>query len=377
MKYNSACPYFFPEDIDEILEKYRNILAGHGMLTKGEYVKAFENNFRLFTGTKYTVAINSGTSALEIVLKSIGVGFGDEVIVPVQTFVATASCIVMNNAKVIFCEVNRDFLIDFDDLVKKISSRTKAVIIVHYAGLIHPDIFEIKDYLKKRNIYLIEDAAHAHGASINNIRAGNIGDLGCFSFFSTKVMTTGEGGMITTNNKIYADKCDSLRDIGRDINASVQIYSEIGSNRRMCEFQALLGLYQLKRLEKFVAHRNRIASIYLEILKPLEKKGIISFQHCISDTIHSYWKFVIILDKTEITRENIRIALSKEGINIDWPYEPLLHLQPVFKKLYNTYDGMLKRSEYLAGRHLCIPIHYCLKEEDAIFIGQKLRGIIG
>ena len=209
MKYNTASPYFFDEDIDDILPKIKKILKGDGLLTKGPKVKEFEKLFSQYVASKYCIAVNSGTSALEIVLKAIGINTSDEVIIPAQTFVSTGSCVTNNGGTPIFCEIDENYLMDFDDLKRKITAKTKAVIIVHYCGLIHPKILEIKAYLKERNIYFIEDAAHAHGAKIDDKFAGNIGDFGCFSFYSTKIMTTGgEGGAITLNNENYFNLCD-------------------------------------------------------------------------------------------------------------------------------------------------------------------------
>lgn len=374
MKYNSAMPYFPREDIDGIINEFRSIMEGNGLFTKGPNVVKFEKAFAGYVGTKYGIAVNSGTSALEIVLKAIGIELGDEVIVPCQTFVATGSCVNSNNGVPVFCETDKNYLLDYEDLKKKITNNTKAVIIVHFAGLIHPHIFKIRKYLKERNIYLIEDAAHAHGAKVDDTFAGAIGDFGCFSFYSTKVMTTaGEGGMITTNNKEHFDLCGSFRSIGIDTEAGIEIFSNIGSNNRMTEIQAITGLYQLRRQEDFLKHRNKIAAIYKAQLAELENKEIIHFQEAPINIRNSYWKFVVVLNNTKCTREEIKAEMGKAEISIDWPYQPLMHLQPVYKKLYGIKEGHLKRSEEYAKRHFCLPIHLGIKEEDAVYIAGKLR----
>jgi perosamine synthetase len=376
VKYNTAFPYFAKEDINGILDEFRDILSGKGVLTKGENVKIFEKEFADYVKSSFAVTTNSGTTALEIVLRAIGVKEQDEVIVPAQTFVATASSVVINGAKPVFCEVDENFLLDFEDLKDKITSRTKAVIIVHFAGLIHPEIFAIKKYLQERNIYLIEDAAHASGAKIDGIYAGNIGDFGCFSFYSTKIMTSGEGGMITTNSPKFYALCSSLRSIGIDIGSGLEIFSNIGSNGRLTELQAILGRYQLRRLEDFVEHRNKIAEIYMEILKPVERAGIIAFQEFPPNIRHAYWRFLIHLKDGRISRDNVRDKMAKCSVRIDWPYSPLLHLQPVFKKLYGTKEGLLPKSETSAKGHFCIPIHRLIKEKDAELIGKKLLEVL-
>ena len=377
MKYNTALPYFPSEDIEGIIKEFRYILEGNGLFTKGPNVKKFERCFAEYIGAKYGVAVNSGTSALEIVLKAIGVGLGDEIIVPCQTFVATGTCVNRNGGTPIFCDIDKNYLLDYKDLKKKITDKTKAVIIVHFAGLIHPDIFEIKEYLGEKNIYLIEDAAHAHGAKINDTYAGNIGDFGCFSFYSTKLMTTaGEGGIITTNNEKYFQFCSSIRTIGLDVNADREVYSNIGSNNRMTEIQAILGLYQLKRLNDFVKHRNNISKIYKNELSDLEKQGIIHFQEAPSNIRHAYWRYVVVVDNAKCGREKIKTEMRKVGVNIDWPYQPLMHLQPIYKKLYSLQKGYLKRSEEYANRHFCLPMHLGIKEEDAVYIANNLLRIL-
>ena len=374
MRYNSAMPYFPPEDIDGIINEFRNIMEGNGMFTKGPNVVNFETTFAGYVGAKYGIAVNSCTSALEIALKALGIKSGDEVIVPCQTFIATASCVNSNNGVPVFCETNKNYLLDFEDLKKKITDNSKAVIIVHFAGLIHPQIFEIRAYLKEKGIYLIEDAAHAHGAKIDDTFAGAIGDFGCFSFYSTKVMTTaGEGGMITTNLKKHFDLCRSFRSIGIDTEEGMERFSNIGSNKRMTEIQAITGLYQLRRLEGFLKHRNKIAAIYREQLGELEKREIICFQDAPVNIRNSYWKFVVVLNHTKRKREYLKAEMEKAGVSIDWPYDPLVHLQPIYKKLYRIKAGYLKRSEEYARRHFCMPIHLGISGDDAVYIARKLK----
>jgi len=370
--YNTALPYFFEEDIENIINEIRFIINGDGHFTKGPKVKEFEESFANYVGSEYGVALNSCTSALEIVLKTIGINEKHEVIVPVQTFISTGSCVVSNGAKPIFCEIDSNHLIDFEDLKKKITSKTKAVIIVHYLGLIHPQIFEIKKYLKEKNIFLIEDAAHAHGAKFGETYAGSIGDFGCFSFYSTKIMTTGgEGGLITTNNKQIAKLCSSYGNIGIDIDAGIEIFNEIGSNKRMNEIQAIFGIYQLKQLTKFVNHRNKIANIYLSRLKELKEDGIIDFQNYPSNIVHSYWRFMVQIKSSKYERLMIQKNLKEEGIKIDWPYQPLMHLQPIFKRLYGIKEGHLKKSEDIAKNNICLPIHLGINNNDAEIIADK------
>ena len=373
MTYKNALPFFHKEDIDLILNEFREILTGNGMLTKGPKSKEFEKKYAEYTGCKYAITTNSCTTALEIVLKTIALKANDEVIVPTQTFIATGSCVVTCGGKVVFCDSDDDFLLDIEDLKKKISDKTKAVIIVHFAGLIHPRIFELKQYLNERGIFLIEDCAHSNGAKIDGIMSGNIGDFGCHSFYSTKIMTTGEGGMITTNHEDYYYLCSSYRSIGIDTKSNSEIFSQIGSNNRMPEFESILGLYQLKRLDEFVSHRNMVASVYIKELKTLEEKKLIRFQKVLPNMIHPYWKFILFLESKNITRNNLKEKLLSKGINIEAPYQPLMHNQPVFKNINNNVCISVPNAERLINTHFCLPINYKISEADAINIANIIK----
>lgn len=376
MNYKNALPYFHKEDIDNILVEFGEILSGNGMLTKGPKAKEFEKKYAEYTGSKYAITTNSCTTALEIVLKSIGLKQNDEVIVPTQTFIATGSCVVTCGGKVVFCDSNDDFLLDIEDLKLKINENTKAVIIVHFSGLIHPKIFDLKKYLSDRKIFLIEDCAHSNGAKINGTMSGNIGDFGCHSFFSTKIITTGEGGMITTNHEEYYHLCSSIRSIGIDTKSNVEIFTKIGSNNRMPEFESILGLYQLKRLDEFVAHRNKIASTYIHLLKKHEENGLIRFQKVNSNTIHPYWKFIVFLESKNVSRNELKEKLNSKGLNIDAPYQPLMHKQPIFNNLNSENDISLPNAERLIETHFCLPIHYQISELNAIDIANIVKNEI-
>lgn len=373
MKYSTAFPFFPAKDIDEILKQFRDILEGREMLTMDKNVAAFEKEFGQFVEAKYAVAMSSCTSGLETCLRALNIGQQDEVIVPVQTFIATGSCVVRNGSRVIFCETDDNFLIDFNDMKKKITARTKAVIMVHFAGLIHPQIDEIYQYLKQNHIYLIEDAAHAHGAKAGRLFAGNLADMACFSFFSTKNMTTGEGGMITTNNERLYQLCNSMRNRGADVWNDPNVFSEVGSNYRITEFQAILGRYQLKRIEEFVYRRNSVAETYRSALFPLVEERKIRFQTIPAGFRHAYWRFSVFVQNERIDLHQLQERLAIRGIPIDFPYTPLLHLQPIFQKLYGIKHGSFPKTEQLATRHFCLPMHPLLTNDDAGEIAEILK----
>ena len=376
MKYNNISPFFPKEDVENILSEVKNMLSGEAMLTQGPKVKAFENAYAEYTGTKYAISTNSCTSALEIVLASIEIGKGDEVIVPSQTFIATGSSIIKMGGNVVYCDTNDNFLIDFEDLKRKITRKTKAVIIVHFCGLIHTEIFKIKSYLKAKNIFLIEDNAHASGAKINDRMSGSIGEFGCHSFFSSKIITTGEGGMITTNDDKLSKICRSIRSRGLDIDSDIEIFNRLGSNYKMPEYESILGISQLRRLESFVEHRMKIANIYKEELKGLSEKGQIRFQKVGKNIRHPYWKFIIFITRNHPSMKDLGEAMKKSGINIGAPYSPLLHLQPIMKAMTNSREGDLPKSEALSKTHFCLPIHLNISESDARKIASLLITIL-
>jgi perosamine synthetase len=376
MKYNTAYPYFPEEDIQKILKKFRSLLEGKGLLTMGKYVNEFEENFAKYIGVEHAISTTSCTSALENLLFAIGVEKGDEVIIPTQTFYATASAVLRTGAVPIFAEVNQNFLLDFEDMKSRITGKTKAVIFVHFAGLTDENIITIKDWLNERDIYLLEDAAHASGGSLFGKKIGSIGDAATFSFYSSKNMTTGEGGMITTDNTLIAEKCASFRSRGIDITSNQEIFNSIGTNQRMTEIQALMGLSQLNNLDNFIAYRNKLASAYSEYLQPLvENDSIRLIKINDENMVNAYWRYIIFLKK-EQNREDIQKRMEDFSIKVDWAYDPIVHLQPIFKNKYGTSEGDLPFSEKIAKTHLCLPIHMGISMDDVKFISDKFKEIL-
>ena len=371
MKYNTALPYFEREDIQEILTEFQLLLEGKGLLSMGRHVQRFEREFAEWVGTDFAVATNSCTGGLETLLAATGIGPGDEVIVPCQTFIGTASAPARLGATPVFAEVDENYLLDIADTLERITTKTRAVILVHFAGLIHPRLGTLRSELRTRGIALYEDAAHAHGAYHRGVMAGALADGACFSFYSTKNMTTGEGGMITTSDPELARRCASIRSRGLDTSAEYEVFTNLGTNQRLTEVQALMGLMQLKRLEESVKHRNEIASVYRKELEPAIKQGIISLRSSLPEDRHAYWRFVVVLGP-EKSREAIARAMGMESVKVDWPYQPLVHLQPIMRQLYGYSDGDLPRSEHLTAKHICLPMHRSITKEDSKFIAKKL-----
>lgn len=364
MKVTNTKPFFDDHDIKSILADIQQSL-NTGMLTFGPNVEKFEREFAEYTKVKHAIATNSGTSALEIALRYFDVK-NSEVIVPTNSFVASANAVVLSGGKPIFSDIKSETLcIDPADIVRKITPNTKGVMVVHLAGLIPPEIFEIREICEKHGLFLLEDAAHAHGSMIDEKKAGSIGDAGCFSFFPTKPMTTGEGGMITTND----DDLDEFAKIFRNHGKKDQLYTEIGNNYRMAEINAILGIHQLKRLDKYISKRNDIAKKYASSIHEINDIELIFVP---TNVRHSFWKYPIIL-KNSNTVELKKIFLEKYDISLGTTYYPPIHLQPVYKIQYGNLEGTLPVSEDVLTRLVCLPMFVGLTEEMIDYVIDSLK----
>lgn len=236
-------------------------------LLAGDVVAKFEKEFAKYIGVKTAIAVNSGTAALHIAIASLDIGPGDEVIVPPFTFIATASSVIHNNAIPIFADIdNKSYTLDPESVKEKITDKTKAIMPVHLAG-ITADMGPLLDIAKDNNIYIIEDACQSHGAKYSGKKVGSIGDLGTFSFYPSKNMTTGEGGLITTNDDNLAEQCRLIRHHGEP---SWYVYNRLGWNYRMTEIQGAIGRVQLKKLDEYVKIRNGNANYLTEAVNEIE-----------------------------------------------------------------------------------------------------------
>lgn len=362
--------YFPSEDIEEVKKCVEKILHS-GMLTLYNYTKEFEEKFAKLCNVKNAVAVNSGTSALEIVLRALKVK--GEVLVPTNTFTATAATVIYAGARPKLTDINPETLcIDADNVQDNLNSKTKAVIVVHIGGLICPEIEEIRELCREKEIFLIEDAAHAHGSAINDKPAGSLGDAGCFSFYPTKVITTGEGGIITTDNDGIAEKSRILRDQGKE-NFNSNTIVELGYNWRLPEISAAIGVIQLKRLREIVEKRNTIARYYNEALK---KIGEVEAIKTPSNILNNYYKYIVLL-KEGINREKLKEKLRTKGVWCSGEvYWPPLHLQPVYKKLLKTKEGDFPNAEDACKRMLCLPLYTQMTKEDTEYVVEKLKEAI-
>lgn len=370
----SAKPCFSDEDITFILSEVPAILRGQ--LTMGRWVRQLEELATQMAGTRYAVATNSCTAALEIGLKSMGIGPDDEVIVPVQTFVATANAVRNVGARPVFADIDAGtHCISPESLERNITSLTRAVIVVHYGGLITPHIDDLLALCEQHKLKLLEDAAHAHGAAKGERAAGSIGHAGAFSYYATKVLTSGgEGGMLTTNDETIYNLARIYQARGQDPKViDEEIFILPGHNVRMTEFAALCGVTQHWHLKEFLERRRQIAHIYAEHLDSYLPE--IEFQRCPPDTRHAYWKFTVNLPAYISRREFQALMKDKCNISVNWSYFPPIHLQPVFKDLYGTYEGQCPVAEDVCARCLNLPMYSMLTSSDAEYVCGALKSV--
>jgi perosamine synthetase len=322
-----------------------------GMLACGPRTQEFEKKFAEYVGTKYAISTTSGTTALHLGLLSQGLGEGDEVIIPAFSFIATANVVLFCNAKPVFCDVDsKTFNIKPEDIEKLITKKTKAIMPVHLYGQA-VDIQPIKEIAEKHNLFVIGDACQAHGATYNGKMVGSFFDVECFSFYPTKNMTTGEGGMVTTNNEELAELMFSIRNHGREKKKWGYEHERLGYNYRMTDIGAVIGLEQLKKLPDSLIKRKKNAEFYDETLK-----GVIT-PYVYDNVIHAYHQYTIKCNK----RDSLLDELKKNEIGYGIYYPKPLHYYTHLKKFGHKN---LKVSKKLVNEVVSIPVHSALKKEE-------------
>jgi perosamine synthetase len=359
-------PYFSEADIAETLRLVEQCLRS-GVLVMGPLAAELERKFAEMTGVKHAVAVSTGTAALEIGLRCMELR-GREVIVPTETFVASANAVLLAGGRPVFAEVRPDTLcLDLDDVVRRITPNTAGVMTVHMAGLIQPDIEALRGLCVDRGLFLVEDAAHAPGASVGGKRAGSFGQFGCFSFYATKVMTTGEGGMLTTNDAALAELARSYRNHGASLQGSD--YTRVSANWRLPEVSAALGLVQLTHLDEFIERRCQIAQRYREELKAVRR---LTLPPSDATLRHVYWNYIVMLEEGTDRSALARRLMDEFGVPVAWPYDPPCHLQPVFMRELGCRPGDLPQSERALRRHLALPMHVALTDDEVAHVARSL-----
>lgn len=346
-------------------------------ISTGPKCEEFEELFSKAFGTKYALTAANCTAALHLAVKVLGIKEGDEVIVPSLSFAATANCVTYVGAQPIFADVNScdDLTISPEDIQKKITSKTKAIIVMHYAGF-PCRMDEIMAVAKKNNLFVIEDACHAPLSEYKGKTLGTFGDVACYSFFSNKNMSTGEGGMLVTNNKSVYDMCKLLRSHGMTSmsyqratgHATEYDIKHIGYNYRMDDMRAAMGIVQLDKLSEDLAKRKLVREWYLLGLKDLQRIVVPFLNH---SEFSSNYIFPVVLKESNVkVRDMVRESLHKAGVQTSVHY-PSTHK-------FSCYEGRgsLPITEYISDNEITLPMYGRLCESDVAYICETLKGVL-
>jgi perosamine synthetase len=349
--------------LDEVLRS--------GMLAQGERVNEFEQSFSKYSGVQNSVAVSNGTVALDVALKTVGIQQGDEVITPSFTFIATANSVLFQGAKPVFADIDeKTFTINPNDVVEKLTAKTKAIIGVHLFG--HPfELKAVQEICEDHHLILIEDAAQAHGAEYNGKKVGSFG-IGCFSFYPTKNMTTGEGGMITTSSDTIAETCRLLRNHGQ---GEKYHHITLGYNYRMTDLEAALGIVQLRKLDGFNEKRIKNADYFNEhvtisgLKLPYKKDGVKHVYHQYAVTIE---------DDFPMSRAEFMQYLRDKGIGCAIHYPLPIHQQPFYQGLgYTDENVRCPVATAVAKKIVSLPVHPAVQEEDLRYIAETIHALDG
>lgn len=362
-------------EIDSVVDSIAN-----GWLGTGPKVQRFENAFKEYIGVKYSIALNSCTAGLHLAMVVLGLKPGDEVITTPMTFCATANTIIHAGGRPVFVDIDRKTLnIDPKKIEAAITPKTKAIIPVHFAG--RPcDMDAIMSIAAKYKLRVVEDCAHAIETEYHGKKTGTFGDLGCFSFYVTKNIVTGEGGMVVTNNEEFADKIKmyGLHGMSRDAwkrfsDEGFKHYQVIfpGFKYNMMDIQAAIGIEQLKRADKYYKRRQKIWAEYNKRLAKLPLILPVPFEPNTRHALHLY-TVLLDIDKTNITRDQLLDALIKEKIGTGVHYTAL-HLHPYYQKTYGYKRGDFPEAEFVSDRTLSLPISAKLDDRDLNDVVEALE----
>lgn len=333
--------------------------------SKGKYVEAFESAFSDYVGSAHSASVSNGTVALHAALLSLGIETGAEVIVPTFTYVASVNAISYTGATPVFCDSNfYSWQMDPVDVEKKITTRTRAIMVVHLYG--HPcDMDALCELAQKYNLHLIEDCAEALGTTYKGRHVGTFGDVSCFSFFGNKTITTGEGGMVVTANDLIDKRVRKIK--GQGLSSSREYWHDvIGYNYRMTNICAAIGLAQLENIETVLQHKLNVATLYEEKLKKLP----LYFHQPIGDVVHSYWMCSVLMNTIEQCNKT-RAALADSGVETR-PLFPPVHLMPI----YPGNQGEFPVAEDISYRGFNLPSYPTLTEENIDYIVGVIQNSI-
>lgn len=355
-------------------KKYINDCVESGWISsKGKYVNMFEREFSKYCGSKYGITTSNGTVALHLALAALGIQKGDEVIIPSFTMISTAFAVAYTGAKLVLVDADPvTWNIDVSKIEDKITDKTKVIIPVHIYG--HPvDMDPLLKLAKENNIYVVEDAAEAHGAEYKGIKVGALGDIGCFSFYANKIITCGEGGMVVTNNHEIALKAISLKNLCFPSKRRIYIHSDIGYNYRMTNMQAAIGLAQLEKIDDLVHRRREHAYLYNECLKKINGITLPPEEKWAKNV---YWMYSILIDEKEfgLSRDQLMSELEKKGIETR-PFFVPMHMQPVFRDRGLFIGERYPVAEKISKQGLNLPSGSGLTKEQILFVCNVIKKV--
>jgi perosamine synthetase len=357
-----AKPSFGNEEVAAVKEVLES-----GIVASGPRTQTFEKEFAEYLDVDHGIAVTNGTVALDVSLKALELGPGDEVITSAFSFVASGNCILFQKSKPVFADINlKTFNIDPLDVTEKITAKTKAVIPVHMFGQ-PAEMTALKEIAEDKGIWLLEDAAQAHGAEYNKQKAGTIGNMGCFSFYATKNITVGEGGMITTNNEKLAAKVRSLINHGQ---SRKYHHDTLGYNYRMTDLCAAIGLVQLKKLDGFNMKRRENAALLSNGIRNV--KGLTA-PYVDKNVKHVFHQYAIrVEDNYPLSREELSAHLTEEGIGNAIHYPIPIYRQPLYLKL-GYGKSKCPNTEDACKKILSLPVHPMVNREDIEYMLTVLK----
>ncbi len=337
----------------KILNDLRDILDS-GQLAAGKYVQLFEENWSKLNNCKYGIAVSNGGSALEVLFRSLKLE-GKEVILPTNTFIATYNSAMFAGAKPILADVSyKNMCLDLENIKKNYNNKTGAVCVVHIGGIITNEIEEIKKFCNDKKIFLIEDAAHAHGSTFNGKHSGEFGIGAAYSFFSTKTFTSGEGGMILTNDEDLSKKCFSIRDYGKKSQWE-SVHTSFSGNYRMSNITASIGNNHISESKNFIEKRKNIANYYTENLNN-------NFEKILPEGESGFYKYIVYLPN-DIHKKEFKEKCKEKGLGLPGGvYDQPIHLQPVMKAKNEKFYFPV--AEEVCSRHICLPIYPNLTQDE-------------
>ncbi|HAA89966.1 MAG: Glutamine--scyllo-inositol transaminase [Thermoanaerobacterales bacterium 50_218] len=358
-----AAPEIDESDIQAVVEVLRS-----GRLALGPKAEEFERLIAEYVGVRHAVAVSSGTAALHLIVRALGIGHGDEVLVPSFTFAATVNALLYEGAVPVFVDIEPEtYNIDPQGLEKRITPRTKAIMAVDVFG--HPAEWDaILEIARRHGLKVIDDSCEAIGAEYKGKKVGRFGDAAAFAFYPNKQITTGEGGVIVTDEDEVARLCRSMRNQGRGEMGAWLEHERLGYNYRIDEMSAALGVSQLKRIEKFLAKREQVARWYTERLEGLDWVR----PPVVKPYVRMSWFVYVVTLAEGVDRDGVMRALEEQGVPCRAYFSPI-HLQPYIRERFGFRGGELLVTENVARRTIALPFHNNLRLDEVEYIVEALK----